>query len=169
MQGDSQNVCQCVHESVSPLKKAITFDTFDWSAEKFSGSTPLFVSNFWAGYLVPEALGVSLGPQKCLFRQIYLLPGFWGRVVVSYLFGNKRTRQKGKSGILISGQPPKKKGLEGLGLAGWGGGVQPKFCSFSILFIKGTPTKIRRWFMQLFNFDASWPPGPRRVRIKSHN
>ena len=48
-------------------------------------------SNYWAGSLDPRALWVRLRPKKCLFCQIYLLPGFWGKWVVSYLFKNRRT------------------------------------------------------------------------------
>ena len=93
----------------------------------------------------PGPLGSGTDPKNRLFRQIYLLPGFWGLGEVSYLFPNRRMRpKKVGSGILIFCPRPEKTGPEG----GAGPGGIQKF-GISIFFIKGTLPKIRRWYFFL--------------------
>ena len=50
------------------------------------------LSDFWAGASDPWPSGSGPDPQKGGFCQIYLLRGFWGKRVKSYLFGNRTMR-----------------------------------------------------------------------------
>ena len=70
------SVCLCPSVHLWPLQSEITF----------------YPVVRWRQNLGPSWSGLDL--KNRLFRQIYLLPGFWGLGVVSYLFGNRRARQK---------------------------------------------------------------------------
>ena len=161
-------MCVCLSVCLSvrlwPLQFEITFDPMARLWSNFQG--PLISLQVIFGPLIwtPRPSGSGPDPEKCVFCQIYLLPGYWGRGVVSYLLGNGTTRQKNVgSGILIFGPGPEKTGPEGR----VGHGCGQNF-GISTFFIKGAPSKMRSWlFYVLCNF-LIWrtplvpevPPGP---------
>ena len=97
----------------------------------------------------PGPSGSGPDPEKWVFCQIYLLPGFWGRGVVLHLFGIGTTRQKKCWERNFDFWPTARE--NGAGRRGWPGGDQN--FGISTFLIKGTPHKIRRWsLLVLCNF-----------------
>ena len=91
-----QNVCLsvCLSVRLSPQQGEITFDPMVRSQPNFQGQLKALQVIFGQVTWTPRLLGSGPNPEKGLFRQIYLLPGFWGSGVVSYLYGTGRTRRK---------------------------------------------------------------------------
>jgi hypothetical protein len=85
-------VCPCVW--VSLRKGSITFHSLHGSPRNFQGSLNSSQVIFGQVIWTPRPSGSGPNPEKGGFCQIYLLPGFWGSGVVSYLFGTGRTRRK---------------------------------------------------------------------------
>ena len=132
--GDSVlSVCLCVCASVhlSLQKSAVTFEPLDGSAQNFQG--PLNSSQLIFGRVTrtPRSAGSGPDPEKARFRQIYLLQGFWGRGVVSHLFGIGTTRQTKRWERNFDFWPTA--GENGAGRRGWPGGRQ-KFWNFNIFY-----------------------------------
>ena len=83
-----------VYLGVCPSKKsALTFDSVDGPAQNFQGLLNSLQVIFGWVTRTQEPSGSGLDPQKGGFCQIYLLPGFWGRWVVSHLFRIGTMRQ----------------------------------------------------------------------------
>ena len=124
------SVCPCVRPSVRPSlrKSAVTFDPLDGSARNFQG--PLNSSQVIFGR-VTRTPGPSGSCGFAGFRQIYLLRGFWGRGVVSHLFGIRTTRQTKRWERNFDFWPTA--GENGAGRRGWPGG-RPKFWNFNIFY-----------------------------------
>ena len=134
------SVCPCVRASVRPSlrKSVVTFDPLDGSAQNFQG--PLNSSQLIFGRVTrtpgpagsgPGPAGSGPDPEKTGFRQIYLLRGFWGRGVVSHLFGIGTTRQTKCWERNFEFWPTA--GENGAGRRGWPGGRQ-KFWKFNIFY-----------------------------------
>ena len=108
----------------------------------------------------PGPSGSGPDPEKWVFCQIYLLPGFWGRGVVLHLFGIGTTRQTKCWERNFDFWPMA--GENGAGRRGWPGA--DKNFGISTFFIKGTPAKIgRQSFSVLCNFLIRRTPRAPRV------
>jgi hypothetical protein len=126
--GDSKCVSVCPSVRLSPQQGEITFDPMVRSQPNFQGQLKALQVIFGQVTWTPRPSGSGPNPEKGLFRQIYLLPGFRGRGVVSYLFGNGRTRRKKCWERNFDFLP---RALEnGAGRRGWLGG-RPKFWNFN--------------------------------------
>ena len=166
-------LCVCVSVCLSLRKSAVTFEPLDGSAQNFQG---LLISSqliFGRVTRTPGPAGSGPDPEKAHFRQIYLLRGFWGRGVVSHLFGIRTTRQTKRWERNFDFWPTA--GENGAGRRGWPGA--DKNFGISTFFIKRTPAKIgRRSFSALCKFlirrtprAPRVPRGPGGVKIKSQN
>ena len=135
-------VCPSVCPSVrlSPQQGEITFDPMVRSQPNFQGQLKALQVIFGQVTWTPRPSGSGPNPEKGLFRQIYLLPGFQGRGVVSHLFGTGRTRRKKCWERNFDFRPAARE--NGARRRGWLGGHQN--FEISTFFIKRTPTKIRR-------------------------
>ena len=124
-------LCVCVSVRLSLRKSAVTFEPLDGSARNFQG--PLNSSQLIFGRVTrtPGPAGSGPDPEKAGFRQIYLLRGFWGRGVVSHLFGIGTTRQTKRWERNFDFWPTA--GENGAGRRGWPGGRQ-KFWNFNIFY-----------------------------------
>ena len=146
------SVCLCVCPSLR--KKAVTFEPLDGSAQKLYSSQLIFVRVT----RTPGPAGSGPDPEKAGFRQIYLLRGFWGRGVVSHLFGIGTTRQTKRWERNFDFWPTARE--NGAGRQGWPGGRQ-KFWNF-IIFYKWDPCL--NWSLVIFcfmkNFNPTHPEGP---------
>ena len=127
------SVCPCVCVSVCPSlrKSAVTFEPLDGSAQNFQGALNSSRVIFGRVTWTPGPPGSSPRPGKAGFRQIYLLRGFWGRGVVSHLFGIGTTRQTKRWERNFDFWPTARE--NGAGKRGWPGGRQ-KFWNFNIFY-----------------------------------
>ena len=159
---------------LSLRKSDITFDLLDGCEQNFQG--PLNSSQVIFGLVTqsPGPSGSGPDPKKGGLCQIYLLWMFWGRWVVSHLFGIRIMRRtKLWEHNFNFGPMAQENGAE---RRGWLGG-QTKFLEFQYFFMKGTPAKIwPRSHLVLCNFliprtprAPVVTPGPGRVKIKSQN
>ena len=151
----NQKVCRSVSDT-----KWNDFWSGGQIVAKFSGSAQLLTKFFWACSLDPRALRVRAGPWKGPFLPNLSPPRVRGRRVVSYLFGNGKTRQKNvASGILIYGLGTEKMGPEGRLARG-----PPNF----EIFHKWDPYQnwvpVTVYFMQCFDLV---PRRPKNWKIKS--
>ena len=89
----------------------------------------------------PGPRGQARTPQKGGFCQIYLLQGFWGKRVQSYLFGNRTMRWTKRWKRNFDFWPMARE--ISAGRRGWQGANQN--FGISIFFLKGTSPKIMRW------------------------
>ena len=156
MQGESK--CVSVHLPVSTTKWN-NFRPHGQIKTKFSGSTQAFERNFWVGGLNPGTLGIRTRPQKGLFRQIYLLPWFWGRGIVWCLLETGGQFEKMKFDF---SPRPEKMGPEGRA----GQGANHNF-GVSFFFIKVTPTNFScRWLSNFCSFLFDAPRGGPQFFLK---
>ena len=123
------SLCLSVH--LWPLQSEITFDPIVRLWSNFQGQLNSLQVIFGQVVWIPQPSGSGPGPEKGLFLQIFLLPGFWGRGVVSYLFGNGRTRQTKCWERNFDFWPTAQE--NGAERQGWPGGRQ-KFWNFNIFY-----------------------------------
>ena len=83
----------CVSGCLPQQKSAPTFDSVDGPAQNFQCLLNSLQVIFGWVTRTQGPSGLGLDPQKGGFCQIYLLPGFWGRWVVSHLFRIGTMRQ----------------------------------------------------------------------------
>ena len=148
------SVCPCIR--VSLRESAVTLRPLDGSAQNFQGLLYSLQSNFWAGALGPAGSGPD--SEKASFRQIYLLQGFWGRGVVSHLFGIGTTKQTERWEPNFDFWPTA--GENAAGRPGWPGG-QLKLWKFKHFLLKGPQLKLgANHFLFYATFDPTHPEGP---------
>jgi hypothetical protein len=135
VQGDSKCVSVRLSVRLSPQQGEITFDPMVRSQPNFQGQLKALQVIFGQVTWTPRPSGSGPNPEKGLFRQIYLLPGFQGRGVVSHLFGTGRTRRKKCWERNFDFRPAARENEAGR--RGWPGGP-PKFWNLNI-FHKRNP------------------------------
>ena len=120
-----------------------------------------------AGDLDPKALGVRPGLRKREILPNLSPPGFWGRGVVSHLFGIRTMRQTKRGEQNFNFRPTPQGNVAHR--QGWRGGGAANIWNFNIYY-KRDPPKIRRQLLLvLCNFmirrisrAPRVPPGPGR-------
>ena len=151
------SVCLCV--CASPLQSQITFDMLGGWQPNFQGLLNSSQIIFGQVTLTPGTSGSGPDPEKAGFCQIYLLRGFWGKGVVSHLFGIGTTMRTKRWERNFEFWPTA--GENGAGRRGWPGG-RPKFWNFDIFYIIDpslSQAPVALGFMQLF--DPKHPAGSR--------
>jgi len=148
----------CLSVCLWPLQCEITFDPIVRLCSNFQHQLNSLQVIFKRVTWTPGPTGSGPDPEKAGFHQIYLLRGFWGRGVVSHLFGIGTTRQIKCWERNFDFWPTARENRAGR--RGWPGGQQ-KFWNFNI-FYKRDPCLNRApiifCFLQLF--DPTHPEGP---------
>ena len=147
----------CVY--VSLRKSAVTFKPLYGLAQNFQGPLNSLQVIFGRVTRTPGPAGSGPDPEKAGFRQIYLLRGFWGRGVVSHLFGIGTTRQTKCWERNFEFWPT-------AGRRDWPG-CRPKFWNFNISYKRDPPLNrapISFCFIQLF--DLTHPEDPTGIFYK---
>ena len=161
-------VCLSVRPSICPSVTATMWNNF-WPqgqiVEKFSGSTYLLASNFWAVNLDPQALRVRPGPPKVGFQPDLSPPRFLGQGGFVIPYWKREDKAKKLFGVEFW--------FSAHGLRKWGqkGGLDigaAKILEFQHFSIQMDPSKMRSWLLFVLCTFFIWrtplvplvPPGP---------